>query len=59
MMPAQDPDKADTNVLQYSTAEKLFLMACSEKATTEPIPTGFDSNTVSGITYARYKELED
>lgn len=36
-MPAHEPDKADTKVLQYSTAEKLFLIACSENAMTEPI----------------------
>lgn len=34
-MPAHEPDKADTNVLQYSMAEKLFRIAFSEKATTE------------------------
>lgn len=37
MMPAHEPDRTDTNVLQYSTAEKLFLMACSENAITEAI----------------------
>lgn len=36
-MPAVEPDRAATNVLQYSTAEKLFLIAWSEKATTVPI----------------------
>ena len=36
-MPAHDPDKAATKVLEYSTAEKLFLIAVSERATTVPI----------------------
>lgn len=50
-MPAQEPDKADINVLQYSTAEKLFLIALSEKATTDPILIRRASNTNSGSTY--------
>lgn len=37
MIPAHEPDKAETKVLQYSTAEKLFLIALSEKATTDPM----------------------
>lgn len=51
MIPAHEPDRADTNVLQYSTAEKLFLIALSEKATTDPILMELSSNTDSGLIY--------
>lgn len=40
MMPAHEPDNADTKVLQYSTAEKLFLIALSEYATKVPMAGG-------------------
>lgn len=46
MIPAQEPDNADTNVLQYSTAEKLCLIACSENATTELIFEGYNGPLV-------------